>query len=85
MIKFVCSVYDVKATLFSNPYYSVNVAVAIRDFNQGCLDPSSALSRNPEDFSLYQVATFDDESGQFTPTNPPIFLSAAASAITQGE
>lgn len=82
MIKFVCSVFDVKAAAFSNPFYSVNPAVAIRDFRTACSDPASGLSANPEDYNLYQVATFDDESGLFVPTVPPLFLVSAASTNT---
>lgn len=82
MIKVVCSVFDAKAGLFSNPFYSVNTAVAKRDFFAGCSDPKSGLSRNAEDYSLFQVATFDDESGQFSPIVPPSFIS---NAISKGE
>lgn len=81
MIKVVCSVFDSKAAIFSNPFYSVNVAVASRDFAQGCKDPASALSANPEDFSLYQVATFDDDSGMFVPTVPPAFIVSASAVL----
>jgi hypothetical protein len=79
MLKVVCSVFDVKAAAYSNPFYAVNNSVATRDFRQACTDPASALSANPEDFSLYQVATFDDESGLFAPVVPPMFISSAKS------
>lgn len=83
MIKVVCSVFDSKAGLYSNPFYSVNSAVAKRDFFAGCADPNSGLNRNPEDYALYQVAHFDDESGQFTPIVPPSFIANAVTS--QGE
>lgn len=81
MIKVVCSVFDSKAAVYANPFYSPNTAVAIRDFSHACHDPNVALFRNPEDYSLYQVATFDDESGLFVPTVPPAFLISAASVV----
>lgn len=84
MKKVVCSVFDAKAAAFSLPYYSVNLAVAMRDFRQGCLDPDSALSRNPEDFSLFHLANFDDETGLFTTITPPAILTNASVSI-QGE
>jgi hypothetical protein len=81
MIKVVCSVFDVKAVAYSNPFYSVNTAVAVRDFSHAVSDPNSGLFNNPEDFSLYQVATFDDESGLISPLVPPVFLSSAVKSI----
>lgn len=80
MIKLVCSVFDAKAGIYSNPFYSHNIMTATRDFNQGCSDPNSGLSRNPEDYSLYAVATFDDESGLFAPTVPPLFIANAVTS-----
>jgi hypothetical protein len=77
MIKVVCSVFDSKAAAYSNPFYSPNNAVATRDFLHAATDPQSAMFRNPEDFSLYQVATFDDDSGLFAPVVPPMFISSA--------
>lgn len=71
MIKVVCSVYDLKAAVFSNPFYAPNVPVAKRDFAYAVTDQSTGISRNPEDYSLFQVATFDDESGVFIPFVPP--------------
>lgn len=85
MIKSVCAVFDVKGMLYSNPFYAVNNAVAIRDFTAACSDSSSALFRNPEDYSLFQLATFDDVSGLFTPLVPPLHLSAAVPSNLSGE
>jgi hypothetical protein len=86
MIKVVCSVFDAKAGLYSNPFYSVNVAVATRDFNHACTDPNSGLAQHPEDFSLYVVANFDDESGLFVPNVPPLFVANAVNtSINFGE
>lgn len=88
MKKAVFSVYDNKAAVYSNPFYAVNVAVASRDFAQACNDRNSGLAIHPDDYSLYQVAVFDDDSGLFTPTIPPLFICSAASCInptTSGE
>lgn len=40
--------------------------------------PDSLLSKHPEDFDLYQVAEFDDESGVVTALVPPRFVSAVS-------
>jgi hypothetical protein len=82
MQKSVCAVFDSKSGLYANPFYAVNSVVAVRDFITAARDPAVQISKNPEDYSLYQLATFDDESGLFTSNIPPLFLS---SAITSKE
>lgn len=85
MIKVMCSVFDSKAACFSNPFYSPNIPVATRDFSAACMDKNSGISRNPEDYSLFQVGTFDDESGLLTPTLPPVHICSASYIISHNE
>lgn len=80
MKKIVCAIFDAKAGVYSNPFYSINVQVATRDFNHACTDPNSGLSLHPEDYTLYALATFDDESGLFVPNVPPIFIANPVSS-----
>lgn len=80
MIKVICSVFDSKAGVFANPFVAVNLAVARRDYLYACTDPTTALSRNPSDYSLFQLATFDDESGLLTACVPPVFISSSVSS-----
>lgn len=79
MKKAVCAVYDRKAAVYFNPFYSVNTLTAGRDFMTAVADPTTQLSRNPEDYSLYCVAEFYDDSGLFVPVNPPEFLLSGTS------
>ena len=58
------SIYDAKSGLFSTPQYCVNQAVAIRQFVEICSNPETLLFKNPEDFFLYFLGTFDEETGQ---------------------
>lgn len=87
MRKVVCSVFDNVAGVYSNPFYSVNIAVASRDFARACTEPSSSLAVHPQDYSLYQLAEFDDSSGVFVSCQPPVFICSAASVLnpTDGE
>lgn len=78
MKKVVCSVFDVKSAIYSNPFYSPNVAVADRDFKYACQDSTTALSRHPDDYVLYCLAEFDDESGLFTSHTPPVFIASGS-------
>lgn len=61
------SVYDTKAEHFENPIYIRTDAEAIRAFTEVCNDPSSPMGKNPEDYLLYRVGSWDNEKGNFTP------------------
>lgn len=60
MKKSVCAVLDAAAECYSNPFFSANKAVGIRDFHYACQDKSTSLGRNPEDYSLWYLGEFDD-------------------------
>lgn len=60
------SIYDRKALLYTAPFYQVNDSAAIRALVDAVSDPSSAYGRHPEDYVLYYVGWFDDNSGLFT-------------------
>lgn len=78
MLKFLYSVYDNKAKAYSNPFTSVNQSTAIRDFTQAARDPNSQLSKFSEDFTLVELAEFDDETAVFNTHPNPIVLGLAS-------
>jgi hypothetical protein len=74
----VCSVFDVKANAFMSPFFVPNVNIARRSFGDAVLDPSTGISKHPEDYRLYQVSIFDDNSGLFNGSfSKPEFLANA--------
>ncbi|AXH77822.1 MAG: nonstructural protein [Microviridae sp.] len=78
MNKFLYSVYDSKAKAYSNPFTSVNQQIAIRDFTQAVRDENSQLNKFPEDFTLVELAEFDDETAVFNLHPNPIVLGLAS-------
>lgn len=66
MIKLMVSVRDVKAKIFHNPFYANSEGFAFRaisdEIKRG--GEGNLLADHPEDFQLWQVGLFDDESGQ---------------------
>lgn len=76
MQKFIFSVRDIAADVYSNPFTSSNQQTATRDFAHACMDPASALSKNPEDFQLYQLGSFDDELGVLEGHQPKLVANA---------
>lgn len=77
MIKLIYSVFDKVALVYGNPFISVSKGVAIRDFANASKDPASGINRNPLDFSLMDLGTFDDSTGIITAHTQPTVVAQA--------
>lgn len=82
MIRSLYSVRDVKAQTFCNPFASLNDQTARRDFAHAAQDKTHGIGQNPEDYSLYLVGTFDDESGEIV-NCLPVHLNVASDFIKE--
>lgn len=61
MIQLCFTVWDRKAECAVTPFFSQNEAVALRDFRSACNTEEHAFFRNPEDYSLWYVGSFNQE------------------------
>lgn len=64
MIHLMFSVYDRVSGLYSKPFYSMSENTAIRDFRTAARDDQSDIGKNPSDYSLHYVGSFDDQTGR---------------------
>ena len=63
----VFSVYDCKAKAYLQPFHVNNSAVATRMIADAVADPNHMFNKHAADYTLFEIAEFDDETGQFTP------------------
>lgn len=63
MIKYVYTVYDTETLLFSTPFFHKSVVEAVRDFVHAASVADSPIALYPDAFKLFEIATFDEESG----------------------
>lgn len=70
------AIRDVKAEGFTTPFFQPTFGLAERMFKEACQDEKTSLSKNPEDFSLFYIADFDQSSGQLTPVEPKWICNA---------
>lgn len=75
------SVYDTKSQHFSPPFFQVNEIMATRAFARAANDPASDIHAFPDDFTLYQVGTFDDNNANIDACLPPVLVINASSLI----
>jgi hypothetical protein len=64
-------VLDIKSGVYNQPYFLVNDAVAIRQFQMIISNEESMISKYPEDFRLYCIGEFDMHTGLFVAEKAP--------------
>lgn len=64
---YVVAIRDRAADVFGQPQYVNTRGIAIRGFQDEInrKDPANMLNKHPEDFDLYVLATYDDNTGRF--------------------
>lgn len=70
----VYSIFDSKSKSFQRPFYMLNNYTAIRAFSDLVNTDGQMESRHPQDFSLYEIGTFDDQTAETISANPIILL-----------
>lgn len=68
------SVCDTKAQIFHVPFYKQTTTEAERDFSNLVNDERTTISKNPEDFDLFIVGEYDDQTGKVTCPQTPTHL-----------
>lgn len=71
------SVFDQKALAFMPPFFAVRTEQAMRSFTECANDAQHAFSRSPQDYTLYELGVFDDETALITNLPQPLCLGRA--------
>lgn len=70
MIQYVYCIKDDVAGFFSNYGAFVNKGAASREFSKGC----NALGNDAPDYSLYESASFNTDTGVYDSYAAPVFI-----------
>jgi hypothetical protein len=72
-----CTVKDRAADAYGRPMFVPSIGVAIRSFSDEINrnDPENQLFNHPDDFDLYELGEFDDNSGLFALHDQPKLVS----------
>lgn len=64
---YVFSVRDQATDMFGTPMFLVAVGAAVRSFTDEInrVAPDNALSQHPDDYVLYELGSFDTDTGKF--------------------
>lgn len=74
------SVFDSKTATFGQPHCMLSDAAAIRTFSDNVNSPNenNAWFKHPEDYSLFYIGIFDDESAELERVFPVNLVTASA-------
>jgi len=76
MTKVVISILDKGAGFFSPPTYMRSIGEATRSFIDHVADESGVINKHPEQFVLYKLGEFDDNTGEFVELEPEPLMKA---------
>lgn len=77
MKKLVCCLKDTKAELFMAPVVIPTLAAMYRDLRDAARPgQDNPISKYPADFVVYQLGSFDDETGRLDVFPDPLRLSS---------
>jgi len=65
------AVYDIKSKFFRFKFEKRTTGEAIRVFTEGANEKESEIGKYPQDFALYRIAEYDDQSGTYLNISPP--------------
>lgn len=66
----VFSIFDQKAGAFLSPFYMTTRGQAMRAFGDLATNPEHEVFKHAEDYTLFELCEFDQESGKFTVSEP---------------
>jgi hypothetical protein len=73
----VCAVKDRAVDAFNRPLFVPTVGVAIRSFTDEVNRKDSELATHPEDYDLYELGSWDDQTAKFTELEVPRVITRA--------
>jgi hypothetical protein len=74
---FIYSVYDSKAEAYLPPFFLPTKAAALRAFGDAAVDPKHQFAAHPEDYTLFELGTYEETTGSITPHEAKIGLGSA--------
>lgn len=65
------SIRDAKGEIYHPPFFKNTHGEAERDFTQLVRDPKTQPGQFPEDFDLYHLGTYDNQTGKLASLDSP--------------
>lgn len=72
MLYQICVIRDSAADVFGQPIFVPAIGIAVRSFGDECKrkDANNQMNKHPEDFEMFKVGTYDDNTCEFVCQKP---------------
>lgn len=80
----ICTIYDSKAEAYLVPFTMRSEAEAVRAFGDHASQAGTPVNQHPEDYFLYKVGSFDQNTGVITACDK-VSLAAGSDFVKKGE
>nr|QJB20094.1 MAG: nonstructural protein [Microvirus sp.] len=71
------TIRDSKGECYNTPFFQKTTGEAERSFRELVNDQKSMVSKYPDDFDLYMVGEYNDQTGVIEPMDTPLHLVKA--------
>lgn len=71
------TIYDSKVEAFCPPFFHAHNGDALREFEEMANDPKSKICNYAQDYSLFEIGSFDNSNSSITMLTSPISLALA--------
>jgi len=75
------SVFDSKVGAFMNPFFVRSTAEAIRVFSDAVSNPQQGFCKHPEDYTLFEIGSWDDQTAAIDHLDTPHSLGLAVQFV----
>ena len=70
------TIYDVASGIYMRPFFQQTDGQATRSFSDIALDAEHEIGKHPEDYTLYRIGSYNDNTGIIEGENPEKILTA---------
>ncbi len=78
------SIFDLKAEVYSRPFFALTDQEAVRTFADAVNAEDSPYNRHPEDYTLFSIGEFSDRTCEIS-THPMQHLGNAISFVRESD
>ena len=72
----ICSIYDSATEAYMRPFIAQSKGQAVRMFTDLVKDPQTDIAKHPEDYSLFEIGNFNDNTAEVTNNTPQCIVRA---------
>lgn len=77
MKKLIYAVYDSKVEIYEQPFFLRTKGEAIRSWQKVTNDQQTKFYEHPEDYTLFELGVYDEETGSFQNHKTPVSIGVA--------